>query len=990
LHLLLRASSTGESDSGGALVRGSGGGHAENPGGAPSKSSTSRSREDKDPSGERHHKMMEHVLRGLAGFVCSALEHEQDQSIGRGGRDVAARGEEEGEEDDGDGNDDPYTSPSASHLYRASHVAAFAVESLLRIDTCYSRQRPTVLPPLWKCIDEIVSSWTRDSSNSTAVISPTVVRRAVRELLSYLNEGTDSLLRGTAVFAVDVLAESERGSSSTVGGHTTTPQQQLTRQQCSSWVLQSKVLSFLLARLATFLPLVAAQSATPSSGGDWGGGLVECFRTLARLRCALLEVQERLAAAPSAGKRAGDSNSSASSGHNSINLGKACAQLASKVECAVANRVLVVAPHPRDGQGGQWRSLDATALEYLLAMETASLTAVETAAASDRPGRSPSPLRWAEGQALLLVRVLESVTPSATTATNLELSLRIVHSLVFDVLPAVQVLSAAPPSRATGGAVSGLVARFLAAASACLLRCETEAPCLAALRSAEPGQARFHGWLLSWLAPSPSGIDNHPLSTELALSLLHLHTADLLRPNHAAMCEEPSGARGGVPMVGLAVGLLFHPLTENGFRRLLACFLTRLINDDDDSTDYCGSSVGCLVSQLVRPHARALERSLRGPKKRKRTSPSERLRPMDLEIVLWLLSRVSLDVDDVPNEMDMELASSLKPTGKAAAEQQHAAFRASLSRKVGTLRTSAGAMDDLQLSSCLASFTKAWNDQNLRPASPIVNRSLHVLGMRVFERVRTRCEGLQPGVSLDSPLVDHICRGLSQVLLQHNQRVKDRPCEGVALLTAIRALSSVGRGVSVNNAQQALLEIARGINQILLSSQWTIRTFCLSSVISFAQALPEAQRGVVVRSIPETCHELLSCRKQNVLLVSFGDLEMARSLFMARSFGVHQRRWKRRRQTSSTRPLFKKWSSRTSTVVEPGSYLMIMPTQEGRQAIVIFQPCPESLRDIRFMIGICDDDEPMTQSTLPTVMQVQAFASTSDGCCKMITHQAEM
>ena len=50
-------------------------------------------------------------------------------------------------------------------------------------------------------------------------------------------------------------------------------------------------------------------------------------------------------------------------------------------------------------------------------------------------------------------------------------------------------------------------------------------------------------------------------------------------------------------------------------------------------------------------------------------------------------------------------------------------------------------------------------------------------------------------------------------------------------------------------------------------------------------------------------------------------------------------------------------SSTSSTmVIAPGSYFMRMPSQGGREALVIFPPGEQSLQDIRYMLGLPDND----------------------------------
>ena len=43
-------------------------------------------------------------------------------------------------------------------------------------------------------------------------------------------------------------------------------------------------------------------------------------------------------------------------------------------------------------------------------------------------------------------------------------------------------------------------------------------------------------------------------------------------------------------------------------------------------------------------------------------------------------------------------------------------------------------------------------------------------------------------------------------------------------------------------------------------------------------------------------------------------------------------------------------------VIAPGSYFMRMPSQGGREALVIFPPGEQSLQDIRYMLGLPDND----------------------------------
>jgi hypothetical protein len=53
----------------------------------------------------------------------------------------------------------------------------------------------------------------------------------------------------------------------------------------------------------------------------------------------------------------------------------------------------------------------------------------------------------------------------------------------------------------------------------------------------------------------------------------------------------------------------------------------------------------------------------------------------------------------------------------------------------------------------------------------------------------------------------------------------------------------------------------------------------------------------------------------------------------------------------------------TTMMIAPGSYFLRMPTQDGRQALVVFPPGNQSMEDIRSMLALqAGDDLPQVQS----------------------------
>ena len=71
-------------------------------------------------------------------------------------------------------------------------------------------------------------------------------------------------------------------------------------------------------------------------------------------------------------------------------------------------------------------------------------------------------------------------------------------------------------------------------------------------------------------------------------------------------------------------------------------------------------------------------------------------------------------------------------------------------------------------------------------------------------------------------------------------------------------------------------------------------------------------------------------------------------------------------------------STTTTSTIVPGSYVLEMPTQEDRTAIVIFPPGPQSLQDIRFMLGGGDGDDD-DDSRMKTQLLKRASVTASGG-----------
>ena len=72
-------------------------------------------------------------------------------------------------------------------------------------------------------------------------------------------------------------------------------------------------------------------------------------------------------------------------------------------------------------------------------------------------------------------------------------------------------------------------------------------------------------------------------------------------------------------------------------------------------------------------------------------------------------------------------------------------------------------------------------------------------------------------------------------------------------------------------------------------------------------------------------------------------------------------------------------------VIAPGSYFMRMPSQGGREALVIFPPGEQSLQDIRYMLGLPDnnDNDDETSNNPSALQSVKRISEMRDGGAKV-------
>ena len=156
----------------------------------------------------------------------------------------------------------------------------------------------------------------------------------------------------------------------------------------------------------------------------------------------------------------------------------------------------------------------------------------------------------------------------------------------------------------------------------------------------------------------------------------------------------------------------------------------------------------------------------------------------------------------------------------------------------------------------------------------------------------------------------------------------------------------------------------------LSSKDWAVATLGISSVISFGSDLNAAHQQILPLCLPKVSMGLFQSRASGEIwrgtdsdgnpntveedvfeIVDRMAHQLNRYTATTTTTNSHQRKF----TTSSILP------STTTSTITPGSYVLEMPTQDDRTAMVIFPPGPESLQDIHYMLGGMGDTQMTAQ-----------------------------
>jgi hypothetical protein len=200
---------------------------------------------------------------------------------------------------------------------------------------------------------------------------------------------------------------------------------------------------------------------------------------------------------------------------------------------------------------------------------------------------------------------------------------------------------------------------------------------------------------------------------------------------------------------------------------------------------------------------------------------------------------------------------------------------------------------------------------------------------------------------------------------------------------AIRVLGVFGSRLSPTTPKHLLDPLAQCFHAVLSSTSWSVCAHAMTSLVQFASTVPPAHKDILPRCLPKNMQKLLQCRLQGLVCGDVASLSLLRTSYSDTMLqGIMAPRHGRDSGggSSSSSRVF---PATTSLTVPMGSYVMTMPTQGGRKAVVIFAPGDDSLQDIRDMLGTAENEHDVTNPSVPWHKLQRVTVLPDGGGCKL-------
>lgn len=541
---------------------------------------------------------------------------------------------------------------------------------------------------------------------------------------------------------------------------------------------------------------------------------------------------------------------------------------------------------------------------------------------------------------------------SSTNMERIEFILAIVEELILRTLPSTTI-SPVDSNR------HDLFTRSIRTISKFLLTIEMTDPCI----RSQPG--RFYGILLVWLYKAS---EYHPISLEYVLLLHHLHVLGLMRQNQDFAKS----------LLDFWVRILMDPRTHTTLRQNLATLLIRLQSNDDHYSNLTANTsmehdtIILLVRETLVDQLRfaydSLEKEMSFThRKRKHCSQTPSLVPKSSVANLAIIAKVLLEIK--PRfRTGWGILSSIDFFKGISGQQL-------LTAGIYVAASDFSKLHDFER--LIHVFLALWKGQNRDSFKRLREHFLFftVILLRQVTRFVEMRASSNDGAS-DQEL-KAICQVLTMCTATQVLEVAKRDCQFMpsSVFAAIQVLEAIGCAIRASTGKSVLQELGQCFYRLLSCVSWPIRAHALTSLVQFASTIHPNHKNILPHCIPEAMQPLLQSRLRNIVHGNGDKLDELQKYWQAKLLQF----------IPPARPAHQRFFPVTSTFsILPGSYFMTMPTQGDRSAIVIFPPTENSLKDIRLMLelnenddGDCDDSR--SSQKRPPIFTMQRVDGLSDG-----------
>ncbi len=233
------------------------------------------------------------------------------------------------------------------------------------------------------------------------------------------------------------------------------------------------------------------------------------------------------------------------------------------------------------------------------------------------------------------------------------------------------------------------------------------------------------------------------------------------------------------------------------------------------------------------------------------------------------------------------------------------------------------------------------------------------LGVLILRRIRV---SLEKENRLTTAEVVRLCRVIEL-------------CESLATewispleIERIRVLGVIGQAITEDTPSAQLQKLAKSFYSLLGETNWLISAYAMTSFVRFASTVPAVHKRILAECVPPKAQALFKQRLSGQIQpAGLDDTCLLRARCATRL--ISQRH---RTKCILTKP--------NKISVALGSFVISMPTQEGRNALVVFPPGDDSVRDIEYFRN---GEESLT------IQELHGFTSQPDGSCHLLLRERD-